>query len=72
MADGSLICIGKGHSDWNNSVPHGAGRALSRTQAKDKLTMQEYKRQMKNIFSSCVSISIWTLRLSINGRTKKR
>ena len=32
MADGSLICIGKGNSDWNNSAPHGAGRALSRTQ----------------------------------------
>lgn len=57
MADGSLICIGKGNSDWNNSAPHGAGRALSRTQAKGKLTMQEYKKQMKNIFSSCVSIS---------------
>lgn len=55
MADGSLICIGKGNNDWNNSAPHGAGRALSRTQAKDKLTMQEYKKQMKNIFSSCVS-----------------
>ena len=57
MADGSLICIGRGNSDWNNSAPHGAGRALSRTQAKEQLTMQEYKKQMKNIFSSCVSIS---------------
>ena len=57
MADGSLICIGKGNADWNNSAPHGAGRALSRTQAKEQLTMQEYKKQMKNIFSSCVSIA---------------
>ena len=57
MADGSLICIGKGNSDWNNSAPHGAGRALSRTQAKDQLTMQEYKIQMKDIFSTCISIS---------------
>lgn len=57
MADGSLICIGRGNSDWNNSAPHGAGRALSRTQAKEQLTMQEYKKQMKNIFSSCVSIA---------------
>lgn len=57
MAEGSLICIGRGNSDWNNSAPHGAGRALSRTQAKEQLTMQEYKEQMKNIFSSCVSIS---------------
>ena len=57
MADGSLICVGKGNTDWNNSAPHGAGRALSRTQAKDQLTMKEYKKQMKNIFSNCVSIS---------------
>ncbi len=57
MADGSLICIGKGNSDWNNSAPHGAGRALSRTQAKDKLSMNDYKKQMKNVYSSCVSIS---------------
>lgn len=57
MADGSLICIGKGNSDWNNSAPHGAGRALSRTQAKDKLSMKDYKKQMKNIYSSCISIS---------------
>lgn len=57
MADGSLVCTGKGNSDWNNSAPHGAGRALSRTQAKDKLSMKDYKDKMKNIFSSCVSIS---------------
>lgn len=55
MADGSLICMGKGNSDWNNSAPHGAGRALSRMQAKDKLTIQEYKNKMSGIFSSCIS-----------------
>lgn len=57
MADGSLICIGNANTDWNNSAPHGAGRTLSRTQAKDKLNMTEYKLQMKNIYSSCISIS---------------
>jgi len=56
MADGSLICIGKGNPDWNNSAPHGAGRALSRTQAKDILSMKDYKEQMKEVYSSCVSI----------------
>ncbi len=45
IADGSLICMGKGNFDWNNSAPDGAGRALSRMQAKDKLTMQEYKKK---------------------------
>ena len=57
MADGSLICIGKGNPDWNNSAPHGAGRALSRTLAKEQLSMKDYKAQMKEVYSSCVSIS---------------
>ncbi|MCH5190496.1 MAG: RtcB family protein, partial [Oscillospiraceae bacterium] len=41
MRDGSLICIGKGNGDWNNSAPHGAGRLMSRTAALEKLTMEE-------------------------------
>ncbi len=57
MADGSLICIGKGNSDWNNSAPHGAGRLLSRTQAKEQLNMKEYKEKMKAVYSTCVSIN---------------
>ncbi len=56
MADGSLICIGKGNTDWNNSAPHGAGRSLSRTQAKEQLNMHDYKEQMKSVYSTCVSI----------------
>lgn len=56
MADGSLIAVGKGNSDWNNSAPHGAGRVYSRTQAKEKLDMSEYKKRMNGIYSSCVSL----------------
>ena len=55
MADGSLIAVGKGNNDWNNSAPHGAGRLLSRTQAKDTLSMKEYKQRMKGIHSTCIS-----------------
>ena len=55
MADGSLIAVGKGNEDWNNSAPHGAGRLLSRTQAKDTLSMKEYKQRMKGIHSTCIS-----------------
>ena len=55
MADGSLIAVGLGNEDWNNSAPHGAGRMYSRSQAKDLLTMKEYKERMKNIYSSCIS-----------------
>ena len=57
MRDGSLICIGKGNSDWNYSAPHGAGRILSRSKAKDCASMQEYKDSMRGIYSTCISRS---------------
>lgn len=46
MRDGSLICIGKGNPDWNCSAPHGAGRLMSRSQAKQSLTVSEFKKTM--------------------------
>ena len=55
MRDGSLICTGKGNPDWNYSAPHGAGRVLSRIEAKAKLTLSEFKRQMEGIYSTSVS-----------------
>lgn len=55
MRDGSLICTGKGNPDWNCSAPHGAGRVLSRGEAKATLTLSEFKRQMKGIYSTSVS-----------------
>ena len=55
MRDGSLICIGKGNEDWNFSAPHGAGRLLSRGDAKELLSMEEYKSEMEGIFSSCIN-----------------
>lgn len=54
MRDGSLICIGKGNDDWNNSAPHGAGRIMSRITAKDNLSLEEYKKEMEGIYSSCI------------------
>ena len=57
MRDGSLICIGKGNENWNNSAPHGAGRLLSRTAAFEKLTMEEYEKQMAGIYTTCVNTS---------------
>lgn len=55
MAYGSFIAIGKGNTDWNNSGPHGAGRLYSRTQAKELLTMTDYKNSMKKVHSCCIS-----------------
>jgi len=56
MRDGSLICVGKGNPDWNNSAPHGAGRLMSRMAAFKALTMDEYVAEMDGIFTTSVSI----------------
>ena len=53
MHDGSLICVGKGNPDWNFSAPHGAGRILSRSQAKN-LSMEDYRKAMEGIWTTCV------------------
>lgn len=57
MRDGSLICLGKGNDDWNQSAPHGAGRLMSRSEAKQSFTVSEFKKQMKDIYSTSVSSS---------------
>jgi len=54
MRDGSLICIGKGNPDWNYSAPHGAGRILSRSAAKDALSLEDFKESMQGIYSTSV------------------
>jgi len=54
MRDGSLIGIGKGNAEWNYSAPHGAGRIMSRSAAKKKLSMDVYRAQMEGIFSTSV------------------
>ena len=45
MRDGSLLCVGKGNEDWNCSAPHGAGRLMSRADAKQSFTVSEFKKQ---------------------------
>lgn len=54
MRDGSLICDGKGNSEWNCSAPHGAGRLMSRAAALRELSMEQYQSEMDGIFSTCV------------------
>ena len=54
MRDGSLICIGKGNEDWNCSAPHGAGRLMSRHAAFSALSMEEFRREMEGIYTTCV------------------
>jgi tRNA-splicing ligase RtcB (3'-phosphate/5'-hydroxy nucleic acid ligase) len=55
MRDGMLICEGKSNPEWNYSAPHGAGRIMSRTQAKKNLSMDDFTLQMKDIYSTCVT-----------------
>lgn len=54
MRDGSLICTGKGNDEWNCSAPHGAGRLMSRKDAFERLSMDEYRTEMSDIYSTCV------------------
>lgn len=55
MKDGALICKGKGNRDWNYSAPHGAGRVMSRGDAKRNLSLSDYKDSMAGIFTTSVA-----------------
>ena len=55
MRDGALICMGKGNKDWNESAPHGAGRLMSRTDARSSISMKDYKDAMKGIYTTCIN-----------------
>jgi len=55
MRDGSLLCTGKGNEEWNQSAPHGAGRLVSRSAAKEKFTVSEFKKQMSGIYTTSVN-----------------
>ena len=54
MRDGSIIAIGKGNEDWNNSAPHGAGRIMSRMKAKKTFNLDEFKKSMEGIYTTSV------------------
>ena len=55
MRDGVLLCTGKGNADWNYSAPHGAGRVLARGEAKRKLDLDEFEKEMTGIYSTSVN-----------------
>lgn len=54
MRDGSIIAVGKGNEEWNNSAPHGAGRIMSRMKARETFKLEEFKESMKDIYSTSV------------------
>ena len=57
MRDGSVLAVGKGNPKWNYSAPHGAGRILSRTDAREKLDLAAYEKAMEGIYTTSVSLS---------------
>lgn len=57
MRDGSIIGKGKGNSDWNCSAPHGAGRIMSRSKAKEMVSIDEFRQSMEGIYTTSVNQS---------------
>lgn len=55
MRDGSVLAVGKGNPEWNYSAPHGAGRIMSRRNAKENLSLEEYKREMEGVYTTSVN-----------------
>jgi len=55
MRDGALLCVGKGNPEWNCSAPHGAGRLMSRADAKSSFTLSQFKKEMGGIYSTSIS-----------------
>ncbi len=55
MRDGSVLAVGRGNAEWNYSAPHGAGRLMSRTGAKQRLSMEEYEKAMEGIYTTSVN-----------------
>ncbi len=49
MRDGSFLVEGLGNKEYLESSSHGAGRILSRKQAKNKISMLEFKNSMRGI-----------------------
>lgn len=55
MRDGSIIAVGKGNEDWNNSAPHGAGRIMSRMKAKETFKLDDFKESMRGIYTTSIT-----------------
>lgn len=54
MRDGLIVCRGRGNADWNCSAPHGAGRLMSRAEAKALVNLDEFREAMRGVYSTSV------------------
>ena len=55
MRDGSVLARGRGNADWNFSAPHGAGRLMSRADARERLSMDDYRAAMAGVYTTSVT-----------------
>ena len=55
MRDGLVVGEGKGNRDWNSSAPHGAGRRMSRSEARKKLSLDQFEKAMAGVWSRTVN-----------------
>ena len=56
MKDGALIVNGKGNPDYNYSGPHGAGRLMSRGEARRSVSLEDFKKSMEGVYTTSVNI----------------
>lgn len=55
MRDGSVLAVGRGNPEWNFSAPHGAGRLMSRSAARENLSMEDYQSAMAGVYTTSVN-----------------
>lgn len=55
MRDGSVLARGRGNAEWNYSAPHGAGRLMSRSKARETLDMEAYRATMAGVYTTSVN-----------------
>ena len=54
MRDGSILAVGRGDPEWNYSGPHGAGRLMSRTTARERFTLEEFQKEMAGVYTTSI------------------
>ena len=54
MKDGIIYGKPVDNEDWNNSLPHGAGRLIKRSEVANSVTLSMFKKEMEGIYSTSV------------------
>lgn len=54
MRDGIVIGRGLGNTEWNSSCAHGCGRVMTRSEARRRIKLKDYKKAMQDVVSTCV------------------